>query len=449
MKRFGLLFVLQALWHITTAASAGADDELPRRPFVGIQVDAKDDHVKIVRIFPNSSASRSELKVGDTVRGIDDTEATTVSGFLSAMKGYRTGDRVKYRIERDKKDAVIEVALTEWPRERANDLDILYDSVETKDARLRCILTKPKTAKPGAAVPAVLYIQGIDGASIEAPFAFLNPMRELIYALTRAGFAVMRCEKSGVGDSTGKPCEELGLHEEVVDFVNAVKKLKSYDFVDGNRIFLFGHSAGGWVAPLVASEEPVQGILVYGTVVRPFAEYLVENRRRNERLRTDRAPVDIEDEVRHLARFLHYVLAEKREVEVLLKDHPELAGAAKVVFPEKQGLAYGVRHLGYFREINDQNIARVWEGLGVPVLAIVGEFEIRTTAFDHEYIAEIVNSRHPGTASWKEIPKMDHGLTLHTSLKTSVRDEFKGPFGPQVALESVEWIRKTLVGASQ
>ena len=40
-----------------------------------------------------------------------------------------------------------------------------------------------------------------------------------------------------------------------------------------------------WVAPLVAAAEPVKGIVVQGTVVRPYAEYFVENWRRN-RLRT-------------------------------------------------------------------------------------------------------------------------------------------------------------------
>lgn len=38
-------------------------------------------------------------------------------------------------------------------------------------------------------------------------------------------------------------------------------------------------SEARWVAPLVAAAEPVKGIVVYGTVVRPFAEYLVAERR--------------------------------------------------------------------------------------------------------------------------------------------------------------------------
>jgi pimeloyl-ACP methyl ester carboxylesterase len=305
-------------------------------------------------------------------------------------------------------------------------------------------VTKPKTAAAGAKVPAVLYIQGIDCGSIEVPIGFSDPAVQLVYELTRSGFAVMRCDKSGVGDSTGKPCAELGLHEEVADFVSALKKLKTYDFVDSKKIFLFGHSAGGWVAPLAASKEPVQGIIVYGTVVRPFAEYLVENHRRNQRLRYKRDPAALETEVRRLSHFLQKALTEKHDVTEILKKNPELAEAAKLVFPTNPKLAYGVRSLHYFQEVNDQNMAQVWAGLGIPTLALVGEFELRTSAFDHEYLAEIVNSHYPGKASWKQIPRMDHGFSLHTSLQDTAKNEFKGPLGAQIVLESVEWMKGVL-----
>jgi PDZ domain len=187
--------------------------------------------VTIAHIIPDSSGSRSGLKVGDRILAIGDTRVKAVADFLSAMKRYRTGDRVPCRVVRDDKESVIPLELTEWPREKAADLDILYDSVAAKDATLRCIVTKPKTAGPAAKVPAVLYIQGIDCSSVEFPFAPPDPTRQLVYELTRSGFAVMRCEKRGVGDSTGTPCSQLGLHEEVADFVSALRKLKVYDSI--------------------------------------------------------------------------------------------------------------------------------------------------------------------------------------------------------------------------
>jgi hypothetical protein len=39
------------------------------------------------------------------------------------------------------------------------------------------------------------------------------------------------------------------------------------------------------------------------------------------------------------------------------------------------------------------------------------------------------------------LPKMDHGLALHQSLKESAPHEFEGPFGEQVVQETVRWIQ--------
>jgi hypothetical protein len=98
--------------------------------------------------------------------------------------------------------------------------------------------------------------------------------------------------------------------------------------------------------------------------------------------------------------------------------------------------------LQHVRQLNDQNVARVWASLDTHVLAPFGEFDIRTLPMDHEYIAAIVNARHPGNGAWRLLPKMDHGFALHESLNDSVVHEFVGPFGGQLVQETVRWMRE-------
>ena len=137
----------------------------------------------------------------------------------------------------------IEVTLGEMPREQPGDIQVLYDTVDAQEATLRSLVTIPigNTRK----LPAILFLQGFDCSSIEWPLPESNLTRELIYRLTRAGFIVMRSEKSGVGDSTGTPCRDVGFRNEVSLFTSALRKLKSYDFVDSDNVFLFGHSVLG------------------------------------------------------------------------------------------------------------------------------------------------------------------------------------------------------------
>ena len=192
----------------------------------------------------------------------------------------------------------------------------------------------------------------------------------------------------------------------------------------------------------LATAEPVKGIVAYGTVVRPFGEYLVENWRRNRWLRSQPDLPQLEDEQRRMAELLHYLLAEKRSVRETTTEHPDLTAMAKRLFPEDNEHFDGWRTLQHVRQLNDQNIARAWASLDVPVLALIGEYDIRTLPMDHEYIAAIVNARHPGKGTWRMLPRLDHGFAEHDSRKDAVAQEFVGPFGDQVVRETVRWLQE-------
>jgi pimeloyl-ACP methyl ester carboxylesterase len=352
-------------------ASAAAAHELPRRPFLGVTVEpTPDNHVRAGKILPNSPAARSELAVGDILLALNGTPVESVDAFLAGLKSLNSQDHLICRVQRGGKEMDIEVVLGEFPREKPGDIHVHYDVIETPDATVRSILTMPNGNS--RRLPSILFVQGWGCYSVDWPLPEPNLTRELVYGLTRAGFAVMRSEKSGVGDSTGRPCRDVDFRNEVSLFTSALRKLKSYEFLDTGNVFIFGHSAGGWVAPLVAAEEPVKGIVVYGTVVRPFAEYVVENWRRNRWLRTRPDLAQLEDEQRLIAQLVHYLFVEKSSVREVTIKHPELTAIAKRLFPQDDEHFDGLRSLQHARQLNDQNLARVWASLDIQVLALIG-----------------------------------------------------------------------------
>lgn len=95
----------------------------------------------------------------------------------------------------------------------------------------------------------------------------------MIDGWVKAGYAVVRVEKPGIGESEGtKRLRSPQLSKDLTAFQNAFAFFKKLPFIDSTQVFLFGHSQGGITAPLLAAKTKFKprGILVYGTVVKPW-----------------------------------------------------------------------------------------------------------------------------------------------------------------------------------
>jgi uncharacterized protein len=71
--------------------------------------------------------------------------------------------------------------------------------------------------------------------------------------LVSEGFAVLIYDKRGVGGSTGVYEEAPDLNVPAGDLIAAVNYLHSRKEVDKNKIGVYGHSQGAWVAPLATT----------------------------------------------------------------------------------------------------------------------------------------------------------------------------------------------------
>jgi len=98
------------------------------------------------------------------------------------------------------------------------------------------------------------------------------------------------------------------------------------------------------------------------------------------------------------------------------------------------------RHMSFYHQLQDLNLAKAWEEADGYVLAIHGEYDWVTTGEDHELIAKIVNSRHPGFASTLTMPKADHGFTLHESLEASLSAMGRGEWDASLPKAVLHWI---------
>lgn len=117
-------------------------------------------------------------------------------------------------------------------------------------------------------VPLVVICHGFVGSRIGVNRLFVKAAREL----TAHGAAVLRFDYGGCGESEGE-YGAGGLDVLLQQTRDVIKYAVSLEHVDPNRIILLGHSLGGAVAMLAASQEPrIHSLVLWAAVARPFED---------------------------------------------------------------------------------------------------------------------------------------------------------------------------------
>lgn len=111
------------------------------------------------------------------------------------------------------------------------------------------------TIPPGnGTFPAVLLITGSGQQDRDETIFDHKPFAVIADALTRDGFIVLRVDDRGIGNSTGN--FSTSTTADFAKDVNAsIEYLKTRHEVNDKKIGLLGHSEGGMIAPMVASQR--------------------------------------------------------------------------------------------------------------------------------------------------------------------------------------------------
>lgn len=421
-------------------------DDLPRRASIGfgVQPAVADDGIgsapgaTIVQLRPGGPAERAGLKVGDTILKINDAAINGTPDVLSALRTIAGGSSAKVTFIRGGTQQELSVPLDALASETIAGSTVTYSSVSVPDGyRLRTIITMPEASALAAdgKVPAFMFIQGIYCASIDRPQMTDAVDTKLIAAMAKAGYATLRVDKPGLGDSQGPPCGEIGFKTELEGYKAALKQLKSLPGVDPNRVYVFGHSMGGVMMPYLVEHTPVRGAIVYGTLCRTWFEYQLENARRQLGL-MGASEGDIGEALQAEAKTYAMVLLDKKTMGDVWARYPEL----KQEDPMVDATHIASRNVSFYQDLQELNLARAWETVTTNVLAIHGEYDWVSSRADHELIASIVNKRTPGFAQAIELPKADHGFTIHASLKASLKAMGQGKWDDSLPTAVQRWI---------
>ncbi|WP_154223461.1 PDZ domain-containing protein [Marinicella rhabdoformis] len=451
MTKITHIFILTA---ILLTSPVCATEKLKPQSFLGLVAQADTTgNVVVQRVLPQATADAVGLQIGDVIQSINQKPISSFEQIIALVKEIGVSENIEVAIVRQDKAMTLKGAMQGKARESHAEYDVLYDVVEHQGDSLRSIVYQPKNMKSGDKRPAMFYIQGYTCQSIDHAMVPNLTMQQLLDAVVLSGMVVYKMEKLGVGDSQGKKrCEEVDFSTEMAGFESGIKALKSYDFVNAEQVFIFGHSLGGVYAPFLAEKYQLAGVAVYGAVIKPWYEYMLDIfGEQSVMMGTPKATA--EANVKNIQPLLSAWLNSNQSWSQLQNNPSYKAGWDSGLLPV-QGEQILQRHFSFFRDLNRYDLKTAWKNSRQPVLAIHGEFDIQAISenWAHDLVA-VVNEGNKVTATAKVIKNTDHGLMRYDDMQALQADMSAGSYSPgnpgqhynsDVAQVLIDWMAAVL-----
>jgi dienelactone hydrolase len=144
------------------------------------------------------------------------------------------------------------------------------------DWKLPGTLTMPTGAGP---FPGIVLVHGSGPNDRDETVGGTKVFKDLAEGLASRGVAVLRYEKrTKVYGPRVATMKVFTLHDETVeDALKAAALLRTQQGVDPKRVFILGHSLGGYAAPRIAQEDPqIGGLILMAGNARHLEDLVVE-----------------------------------------------------------------------------------------------------------------------------------------------------------------------------
>lgn len=436
---------MKNLWIALICFSLSSTAQMPpRKAIMGLLAKPTTGGIIADSIVAGSSFAVLGLQKGDLITEMNGNKISSMESYGKVASAIRAGDKIEVKFIRNSQNMSAGANAVMRPYEQSEIADAQYDWVKFRNGYLRAITRKPK-GKTNC--PAILLIPGYGCGSIENYMSSYNG--KLLTEWLKAGYVVVTIEKSGLGDSYNcASCNEVDLGTDIESFDAGYNYMEQLSFIDKGRLYIWGHSMGGVIAPEIAKRHQPKGVMVFGTTFRPWSEFLLEMHRVQKPLLENQNYLQTEDFMRKIQKIYYEFFILRKTREELLKN-PEYKDLVVSEFAYKEGSndMWG-RHWTFWPQIDSLNLAKSWQSINCPVLVLHGETDYESCSIvEPVLITKTVNEKHPGNATMVVVPQLDHFMMKSKSWEEA-RDNFKtqqytkGNFNYSIAEETVNWLRK-------
>ena len=424
-----------------TIGTSAQIKELGRRSSWEAKIDAPKHApgAKIKSITPDSPLDKAGFLANDIILEVNGTLVKDANIWGNLSYNLRGREKTHIKALRGAQAIERDVQFNALQKEQHNNLDTYYEEITSKyGITQRVIITKPK--KSGKQ-PTIVLIGGLSCSSIEthADRNVSNWVKTIKDLVEKSNMVVMRIEKPGVGDSNGD-CSQADFLTDLEGYRSAIAHLKSKSYVDTSKIIVYGSSMGSALAPLLANEFNLAGVISDGTFFKTWYEHMLEIERRILGFKGNTESEIVEKMNAYYIPLYYGMLIEKKTYQQVIDAYPALS-SYNYHDPEHM---YG-RPMKYYQQLQEFDLAGEWEKLQVPVRILRGTNDWIMSSFDNDMIINVLDKSGHEDHLLYEYPGLDHWNTIHQNPKDSFEGK-PGTWDPGTINLIIEWAQK-MVGA--
>jgi uncharacterized protein len=299
--------------------------------------------------------------------------------------------------------------------------------VQANGFSIAATLSTPADAE-GKPRPAVVLVSGAGATDRDETVAGIPIFGQIAGALADAGFAVLRYDKRGVGQSGGRP-EAATLDDYAEDLRAAVRHLGGRKDVDRRRIAVIGYADGGPVALIAAGrDDRIAAVVLIASIGTKGADATLAQ-----------LSLNLEQSKRSAAE-KEAALALQKQVQSAV-----LTGSGwEGVSPEVRRQA----DTPWFHSVLSFDPARVMRDVEQPLLVLHGTLDAQVAAAQADNLEQLARARRRGTVDVVKVAGVNH---LLVPAQTGSVDEY-GTLTDRTVSATVtsalaSWLEKTMPAA--
>jgi dienelactone hydrolase len=275
---------------------------------------------------------------------------------------------------------VVQPGAVEWTHPAYSNPDSFTERAVTVgdgDWKLPGTLTVPKGSGP---FPAVVLVHGSGPNDRDETVGGVKVFKDLAEGLSSKGIVVLRYEKrTKQYQARAAALKHFTLADETVDdAAKAAEFLRTQKEVDPAKVWVLGHSLGGYAAPRIADEDgKLAGLILMAANVRPMEDLVIDQ------LQWMGAQQSAIDQAKA-------VQAKVKKLEPGDDDGPAVMGAQP----------------SYWLDLKGYNPAEKAKSLGIPLLILQGERDYQVTMKEFELWKAAVGGNK--NVTMKSYPALNH-----------------------------------------